>query len=265
MGKLLKPLAHTHTCWLFTLSLSLSLSFSQCINKSTPGSEKDYFLASKEKEVRSFKKIKNPSSGDLISHSKPEAQRISHLNLNHYSAPRSDCVPGQLYSEGLFAQLPVACKNKTAACEAEQIISPLRPPLVLNSGALSFMEHQAATIWICAPPPPAKIAATLNECIYLITDNKTELDEVAASSDAAFGVARLPGIWKTRLKLQQPHGGGRKVQFITDAAGRPSHKSRRWPRSETEPVISLHRLHNCLKNAQNNKKKTIQQKIAIVI
>lgn len=37
----------------------------------------------------------------------------------------------------------------------------------------------------------SKSAAMLNECIYLITDNKTGLDEVAASSDTAFGVVRL--------------------------------------------------------------------------
>lgn len=124
--------------------------------------------------------------------------------FSRYSAPHNDCVPGRLHAQGLFARLPIACKNKTAASEAERIISSSnrarRNGLFLPVGRRSLPRgNQAGSIWIYTPPPlmyysASKSAAALNECIYLITDNKMGLDEVAASSDTVFRVARLPVI-----------------------------------------------------------------------
>lgn len=124
--------------------------------------------------------------------------------FGHYSAPHHDCIPGRLHPKGLFARLPTAFKNKTAAFEAERIISPSNRArrngsCPLGGGRSQLRGNQAGTISIYAPPTlmyysASESAATLNECIHLITDNKTGLDGAAASSDAAFGVARWPVI-----------------------------------------------------------------------
>lgn len=108
--------------------------------------------------------------------------------------------------EGLFARLPIACKNTTAASEAEQIISPSnrarRNGLFLSAAWKAGRHH----LNLCSSsadvlPPPVKRAATLNECIYLITDNKTGLDEVAASSDTAFQGCAVDCDLETCIKL----------------------------------------------------------------
>lgn len=98
VGKLLKLLAHTHLLLVYLLSHSLSLffNFKNVLIKAPGARRKSLFLPAGWERLDPFQ---NPSSGDLISHSKLEAQRNSFQSLfspsqwlRTWPAPRSGVI-----------------------------------------------------------------------------------------------------------------------------------------------------------------------------